>query len=105
MFYSAANAAAIQDVRRITEESSRNGNDHTYAGGEQVVDAQSIPRHGGNHLAQSDAGDDESSNEYHSVNEAGKNAQDPRAIILSAAELELMFVKCAPDLSGIYQTR
>ena len=46
--------------------------------------------------------DDESDGEYYSANESDDGNQDPRSKILSAAELELMFVEKAPDLSGIY---
>ena len=92
-------------MRRVAEESSRNGSNHTYAVDKQSGNVQSIPRHGGDRLAKSDSSNDESNDEYHSTNEAHKNIQDPRAVILSATELELAFVKWAPDLSGIYRIR
>lgn len=56
--------------------------------------AQVTPRHGSNH--------DESDEEYHSANERDDRNQDPRGKILSAAELELILVENAPELSGIY---
>lgn len=96
MFYSAANVAAIQDVRRIAKESSRNDSGYTHA-----IDGKPHPiQQSGNHV---DSGDDESHDTYYAANETDKNIQDPRATILSATELELTFVKSAPDLSGIYE--
>jgi len=68
------------------------------------VKAQVTPEYGNNHLIKNDP-DDESDGEYYSANESDDSNQDPRSKILSAAELELMFVEKAPDLSGMNPLR
>lgn len=103
VFYSAANIAAIQDVRRTAVDlgrnvsvSSRNGID------EQAEQVEIFPQRGSHHFLQNELGSDESDDEYYSANESDDRDQDPRGKILSAAELEQTFVENAPDLSGIY---
>jgi large subunit GTPase 1 len=102
VFYSAANIATIQDVRRIAEELSRSGSvSHRNGVDEQAGQADVAPRHGSNHFVQNDPGDEGSDDEYSENGKEDRN-QDPRSQILSATELELMFVKNAPDLAGTY---
>lgn len=99
MFYSAANVAAVQNACRIVDGIS--GNVSEKDGVDEAGEAQVAP-YGSDHFIQHDSGDDESDEKYHSANEGDDRDEDPRVTILSAAQLELMFVKNAPDLSGSY---
>lgn len=103
-FYSAANAAAIQEARReaaaarLAHVESANDSDE-----EDDEDVNS-------HLEPSDSVSDnemsDSSSEFHhdddyfSAEEDTPDGRDARAKVLSVVELEDWFEKMAPDLSG-----
>ena len=94
-FYSAANATALQQARRETAEvlktpfssgDEASDNDHDLSG-----------ELSGSSRDHDDGGTDDDL--YFSAKEDGDD-RDPRAKILSAVELEEMFLKMAPDLSS-----
>jgi large subunit GTPase 1 len=103
-FFSAANAAALQELRRemqVANEASAN-HDTEHNMGHDDDDS------GSNDSAQDDVPDEQSSegnssDVYHSllVNEENTpDERDPRAKVLSVLELEDLFLQVAPDLSG-----
>lgn len=100
-FYSAANAVAIQQARRDFEERHNNKQSRAMQEHEDAIDSN-------NEMDEADAdgnedSSDQSSDEggYFSAEEASTNSQDSRVKILSVVELEDLFVKLAPDLSGL----
>ncbi|OSD03306.1 P-loop containing nucleoside triphosphate hydrolase protein [Trametes coccinea BRFM310] len=120
-FFSAANAAAIQEARREAEAAAARAEEAVAAaaaaaaasaasGGEgvdgQESDDESEEESVGDDHAPPDSGDEESSDSdsdsdigtFHPVEE-GPESQDPRTRVLSVLELEELFVKSAPDLS------
>ncbi|KAF8807756.1 P-loop containing nucleoside triphosphate hydrolase protein [Phlegmacium glaucopus] len=97
-FYSAANAAALQQARREAAE----GSETLFSSDESENEASDDDRDlSGEHSAPSidrdDGGDD--ADLYFSAEE-DEDDQDPRAKILSVVELEEMFLKVAPNLSN-----
>ncbi|KAJ7900158.1 P-loop containing nucleoside triphosphate hydrolase protein [Mycena olivaceomarginata] len=96
-FFSAANAAALQQARRDALES-------------QATDHESEDHVDGNEESDEDTDEDEeeesddepaseSEEFYFSAEEESPEGQDPRAKVLSVLELENLFEKAAPDLS------
>lgn len=99
-FFSAANAAAIQEARRAAEsrpenEVSDEEPSHTSIGSEGELADES-----------SSDGDDDSGNGSDSESEGGlvlqtdEANQDPRTRVLSVVELENLFATVAPNLSS-----
>ncbi|KAF9020316.1 P-loop containing nucleoside triphosphate hydrolase protein [Hymenopellis radicata] len=102
-FFSAANAAAIQQARRDAlaaeqaaieepedESDEEIGDEETLASSEDVESASQS------------GSDDEDDDEYYSADEQEEEVyatDDPRAKVLSVLELEDLFTKMAPDLS------
>ena len=96
-FYSAANAAALQQARREREEISET----LFSSDESENEANDSDHDlSGEHSTSSTSHDDL----YFSAEE-DREDRDPRAKILSVVELEEMFLKMAPDLSSKYIRR
>jgi large subunit GTPase 1 len=104
-FFSAANATALQEARRqaLAEVEAKEARAHGSSddGNASEDEEDNIEEDEGD----SDRGSEnelESEDEglYLSAEEESPNSQDPRARVLSVPELEDLFVKVAPDLSG-----
>ncbi|KAF7339797.1 Large subunit GTPase 1 [Mycena venus] len=100
-FFSAANAAALQQARRdaLERQSSTHNNDENLDDEEEGDEEADEPEE----EELSDENDDESDSDaedfYFSAEEDSPEGQDPRAKVLSVLELESLFEKAAPDLS------
>ncbi|KAJ7655003.1 hypothetical protein DFH06DRAFT_1201312 [Mycena polygramma] len=101
-FFSAANAAALQQARRDALEAQNSAND-----GQEVDDDESHDSDEESAEEEDESGDedqDDSSSEpdhfYFSAEEDSPEGQDPRAKVLSVLELESLFERMAPDLSA-----
>ncbi|KAI0361378.1 P-loop containing nucleoside triphosphate hydrolase protein [Trametes cingulata] len=117
-FFSAANAAALQEARREAEAAAARAEEEAAAAAEAASkddgdeptetdedaedesdeeseqDEEAVPE-----SHDEDSSDDESEDgTWHPVEE-GPEAQDPRTKVLSVLELEELFIKSAPDLS------
>ena len=91
-FFSAANAAALQIARKEALASPSN-----------TDECRSEPEDDGDSTQQSDSissEDDADSDLYFSAEEDTPEGQDPRVKVLSVLELEDLFLKAAPSLSG-----
>ncbi|KAF8973587.1 P-loop containing nucleoside triphosphate hydrolase protein [Flammula alnicola] len=98
-FYSAANAAAIQQARRDAAEALARAEEEQSredSSSDEESEDEEQPR-----APHSPDSEDESEEEdmYFSAEEDTEEGQDPRAKVLSVLELEEMFEKMAPDLS------
>lgn len=121
-FFSAANSAALQQARRdalaeqeaLLEAEERAANESTQEenekddGGEgqeqQSADAPPSDSESEDEEPESEDADDSDDESFHTplvLEEDSEDARDPRARVLSVLELEELFVKSAPDLSGI----
>ncbi|KAF8913034.1 P-loop containing nucleoside triphosphate hydrolase protein, partial [Gymnopilus junonius] len=96
-FYSAANAAALQQAQREAEEMMSSG----LHGMSSDISDSDDEHHSANGADLLDSDEDESSEDelYFSAEEDTEDGQDPRARVLSVQDLEDMFIKMAPDLS------
>ncbi|KAJ6519644.1 hypothetical protein C8R45DRAFT_952209 [Mycena sanguinolenta] len=96
-FFSAANAAALQQARRDALERANNQEQRHDDEDEESDDEA-------DEAEEESSDDDESSDEfeefYFSAEEDSPEGQDPRAKVLSVLELESLFEKAAPDLSA-----
>jgi len=92
-FYSAANAAALQQARRdLTKILNR-------AEAEQESSEFGEAENDGR-LGSVDNGSEDDTEMYFSAEEEDENVQNPKARILSVQELEELFIEMSPDLSG-----
>lgn len=96
-FFSAANSAALQELRREMEAEKENAEDQ---GGSLEEEEE------GSEDEDEDESDDhlsEEENHHHSyftTEEDSPDGRDPRTKVLSVLELEDLFFRVAPDLSG-----
>src|SRR5882757_7741682 len=97
-FYSAANATALQQARRDTAEDSETSFSSEESAFSETSDDPSEKKITSS-IVHDDGGTDDDL--YFSADE-DRDDQDLRAKILSVVELEEMFLKMAPDLSGKY---
>lgn len=111
-FFSAANAAALQEARKEAEAAAARAEEEV----EAAAEAAKAPGAGPN--SDEEESDDESSDEEDSSDEESYDSdsrrgtfhpleersetEDPRTRVLSVLELEELFVSCAPDLSGTF---
>ena len=100
-FYSAANAAAIQQTRKEVaealahaEEVSRHASEKGEDDDEADDDETGSP--------ESESEDENEDDMYFSAEGESEDGQDLRARVLSVVELEELFVKMAPDLSRMF---
>lgn len=99
-FFSAANAAALQELRREAEAAKEEAENRE----NELVGSESDDEESDD----SDAEDENSSEEdaeenkhlYQVTEEDNPDGRDPRAKVLSVLELEDLFLKTAPDLSS-----
>lgn len=95
-FYSAADAAAIQQARRDAAEALELKQRQEEEGNDDSDEDQDA--------AESSKSDKENSTDeedmYFSAEEEEEEDHDPRAKVLTVQELEDMFMKMAPDLRG-----
>ncbi|KAF8167726.1 P-loop containing nucleoside triphosphate hydrolase protein [Crassisporium funariophilum] len=107
-FYSAANAAAIQQARKEADEAMHNsssGPDSDDESGDDDVpeEQETKPLKDGVEEASDDEDEDEDEADeadmYFSAEEDTEDGQDPRAKVLSVVELEALFTKMAPSAS------
>jgi large subunit GTPase 1 len=119
-FYSAANAAAIQQARRDAEtaqeaaqeaehDSSRSEDGDASESEDNVAspsDNSQIPPPSaeGEELSGSDESDEVNSSDHFAfvAEDESEDAKDPRTRVLTVLELEDLFLKTAPDLSSMY---
>lgn len=115
-FFSAANAAALQQARREalaeplddspsdstpTEELADNVNESSGPKPSHEVEGHELGE--GNHIPESDDSSSEASlHDGHPLisDEDSPDVNDPRARVLSVLELEQLFINAAPHLSG-----
>ncbi|KAJ7169703.1 hypothetical protein C8R46DRAFT_994085 [Mycena filopes] len=97
-FFSAANAAALQQARRDALVKEQNHEEEVHVGDEDEGEDEEGD--------ETDSGDEESEESeyesedfYFSAEEESPEGQDPRARVLSVLELENLFERMAPDLS------
>ena len=99
-FFSAANATALQEARAAAaaaaEEAARKEEGKEDEDEEMLSDEEGFES-----ASESPESDDE---HYFSAEEDTADGQDPRARVLSVLELEDLFMKCAPPLSGTHTT-
>ncbi|KAJ6604474.1 hypothetical protein DFH09DRAFT_1122815 [Mycena vulgaris] len=93
-FFSAANAAALQQARRDALLASQDKGD----GSEEEDDEEDEDEEDSSDEEDSDY--EEAEDFYFSAEEESPEGQDPRARVLSVLELENLFERMAPDLSG-----
>lgn len=107
-FFSAANAAALQEARRdsIAAEEARQNAASSESEGSESDEAEDS---GKEEDLVTEGSEDESSGPesqdegmFLSGEEDTPDAKDPRARVLSVLELEELFVKAAPELSSEY---
>ncbi|KAJ7932579.1 P-loop containing nucleoside triphosphate hydrolase protein [Mycena leptocephala] len=98
-FFSAANAAALQQARRdalLESQDSTNKDDENAESDEEETDEE---EDSGDENEDDDESDSEPEEFYFSAEEDSPEGQDPRAKVLSVLELESLFERMAPDLS------
>jgi large subunit GTPase 1 len=96
-FFSAANAAALQQARRDALLASEEGMDK--ADNSEEEDNGEEEEESGEDEEESDY--EESEDSYYSAEEEeSPEGQDPRARVLTVLELENLFERVAPDLSS-----
>jgi len=107
-FYSAANAVALQQERRDAtagqEEAEQAPTSEFDVGGMPRPEPSAGDGDSDDDVSVSDShGQEESSEDdtYFSAEEDTTDGQDIRTKVLSAVELEELFLKAAPDLSGM----
>lgn len=95
-FYSAANAAAIQQARRDAAEAAARALEEAESPDEEESsDDEEAPEDSASEV------ESEEEDKYFSAEEDTEEGQDPRAKVLSVVELEELFHKYAPELSGM----
>ncbi|KAJ7042422.1 P-loop containing nucleoside triphosphate hydrolase protein [Mycena alexandri] len=96
-FFSAANAAALQQARRDALLEKENNGEHQ----EDVEDVDEDEEEDEDDSGDEDTEESEYESEdfYFSAEEESPEGQDPRARVLSVLELENLFERMAPDLS------
>lgn len=100
-FFSAANAAAIQEARREAALKAQESITEPEAAEEEEEDgSEDEPNVPGDDSNSESVSTDE--DYYFSADEEDVEDIDPRARVLSVLELEDLFVKKSPDLSGMY---
>ncbi len=114
-FFSAANAAALQEARKEAEAAAARAVEEAAA----AAEAARAPGAGPNSdeedcddesVDEEDSSDEESDESdsrrgtFHPLGERSET-EDPRTRVLSVLELEELFASCAPDLSGTYVRR
>lgn len=98
-FFSAAKAVAIQQERQEMQNQSGNPSDE----GEGIENVERLSEKQDSSDGESiDTGDDESSDDMYFSTEDAEDGSDPRARVLSVLELEALFIRTVPDLSGAY---
>ncbi|KAK0245678.1 hypothetical protein EDD85DRAFT_27157 [Armillaria nabsnona] len=104
-FFSAANAAALQQARRDALAQEQQGNavpqgDHNNIADEDD-DIKEPSLSDRNHPeTESDSDEESDSEDYFSADDEPEEEQDPRARVLTVLELEDLFMRMAPDLSA-----
>ena len=101
-FFSAANAAALQEARRQALAEAEADEVQGDGSSDGIVASQGIDEED---IEEEDSGsEDESKSDdeglYLSEEEDSPDSQDARARVLSVLELEALFVEVAPDLSS-----
>ena len=118
-FFSAANAAAIQEARREAEAAaaraeeaaaaaaasaaskvSREGKEDDEGASEESDRDNGTPPESPDEKSDEESSEDESEDGTFLPVDDGPDAQDPRTRVLSVLELEELFIKSAPDLSS-----
>lgn len=104
-FFSAANAAAIQQARRDALDVAGSNDQDISSESEpkDVAEGADEPDLVEDDVSESESDTSESEDEhYFSAEEDTTDGQDPRARVLSVLELEELFIKSSPDLTGKY---
>lgn len=104
-FFSAANAAALQQARRDALAQEQQGNavpqgDHNDIADEDDDIKESSLSDRNHPETESDSDEESDSEDYFSADDEPEEEQDPRARVLTVLELEDLFMRMAPDLSG-----
>jgi len=104
-FFSAANAAALQEARRqalAEAEANEAQGDGSSDNLDGIVASEGIEEEDSEEEDSGSEDKSESDDEglYLSEEEDSPDSQDPRARVLSVLELEALFVEVAPDLSS-----
>ncbi|KAI0936735.1 hypothetical protein AcV5_004801 [Taiwanofungus camphoratus] len=109
-FFSAANAAALQQAQRdavaVAEAVETGAGNKVHNGDEDVLSSESVeafPESASDGSEEAESEDEqyeeESEKLYLPIEEAAPEAQDPRVKVLTVLELENLFVETAPNLS------
>lgn len=110
-FFSAANAAALQQAQRdavaVAEAVETGAGNKVHNGDEDVLSSESVeafPESASDGSEEAESEDEqyeeESEKLYLPIEEAAPEAQDPRVKVLTVLELENLFVETAPNLSS-----
>lgn len=101
-FFSAANAAALQELRREAEaEQEASAYQQPEAEEEETESEEEETEDADAEDQNSSEGEHAEKHVYQVVEEDNPDGRDPRAKVLSVVELEELFIKTAPDLSSL----